>query len=91
MLQPFRLEFLIIDRVYFFLSEIASVRLVKVESEITEGIYKTQATFLGEQQNGMEALHELHGGVVADLTFLTQVKVEVLDVGDGDFFHRNIR
>ena len=39
----------------------------------------------------METLYKFHGGVVAYLTFLTQIKVEVLDVGNGDFLHGNVR
>ena len=39
----------------------------------------------------METLYKFHGGIVAYLTFLTQIKVEVLDVGDGDFLHGNVR
>ena len=39
----------------------------------------------------METLYKFHGGIVAYLTFLTQIKVEVLDVGNGDFLHGNVR
>ena len=89
--QPFGNHFLFKDDCYLVLCQITSVHFFQPDFIIGERVVHQYAIVAGNDDNALEELHELGGGVVTALASGTQVQLKIGNEHRGNLLNGYVR